>query len=436
MPTPGAERNKDLLFASNQLTILPTVKLNDQPFFSKKPIVFLHQSKTAGTNVDYLIKAIASFRQGELIEERARVPSKEGVSPNLFVEGSLGGLNTIYNEPERFDCASREINFISGHMPLPTLQHEEEYFKTHVSYITLVRDPIDRELSLANYVYQRKYIEQDEAEDFILVKAIDNLQTRFLAGEEYMVGECNEDTFAKAKENILNRLTLTAPTEDVEILMSILSANFEVENVAYAKGQISGMKVVTRENTELCEKIADKNKFDVMLYDFVKENWENWKAANIKSISYNEDPSKEYLVLSPLFYQTKVPEVMELSQIKNYGTDQYELVIINQNMNSNNIVDPTLVIKQTLSEIIWDKHINYNHLYIKDLQLKNVQSIIDITEKYAELITDYNPQSTMNMISDRALKIELACQDLSLSCGTIDVETSGEIKEFSYEPND
>ena len=112
MPPPVTERNKDLLFASNQLKILPTVKLNNQPFALKEPIVFLHQSKTAGTNVDYLIKAIVSLRQGELIEERARVPFKEGISPNLFVEGSIGGLNTIYNEPERFDCTRREIKFI------------------------------------------------------------------------------------------------------------------------------------------------------------------------------------------------------------------------------------------------------------------------------------------------------------------------------------
>ncbi len=393
MPPPVTERNKDLLFASNQLKILPTVKLNNQPFALKEPIVFLHQSKTAGTNVDYLIKAIVSLRQGELIEERARVPFKEGISPNLFVEGSIGGLNTIYNEPERFDCTRREIKFISGHMPLPTLQHEVEHFKTQVSYITLVRDPIDRELSLANFVYQRKYIERDGAEDFILDKKIDNLQTRFLAGEEYMTGKCTEATFTKAKENILNRLTLTVPTEDVEILMSILSSHLGAENVAYSKGQISGMKIFTRENSELCKKIANKNKFDVRLYDFTKENWENWKDGNIESISDNKDPSKEYLVLSPLFYQTKIPAMMDLSQIENYADDRSELVIINQNMNRN-VIDSTLVTPEILSA----SHINLDSKLTTDggesnslspeilLQMENTSN--QITGQLLEMVID------------------------------------------------
>lgn len=336
------KRNKNLLFSSNKLRILPMVKLKNELFDIAKPIVFLHQSKTAGTNVDYLVKAIADLQKGDFIEERAAVPRKEGISPNLFTQGSLGGLNTIVNEPERFDCSLRNIKFISGHMPLPTTQHETAYFKTQVNYITLVRDPIDRELSLANFVFQRNYIGQEEAESFILDRQIDNVQTRFLAGEEYMIGECNETTFAKAKENILHRLTLVAPTEDVETLMSIVSAHLGTENIAYAKGQITGIKILTRENIDLCTKIANKNKFDVLLHEFVKEYWENWKANNIESISDNRDAAAEYLVLSPLFYQTKKPETMGLSQIDSYGDDRPELMILSQHTQSHIPLDPTL----------------------------------------------------------------------------------------------
>ncbi|MEK6734645.1 MAG: hypothetical protein AABY27_06060, partial [Pseudomonadota bacterium] len=254
-------RRNDLSFSSSKLQILPKVTLKHEILAKQMPIVFLHQSKTAGTNIDYMIKALA--QNSGFIEERARVPAKEGVSPNLFVEGSIGGLSSIYSDPERFDCSNRDIKFISGHMPLPTIQHEIDYFKTTVNYVTLVRDPIDRELSLANYLYQRNYIKQEEVESFLLTQTIDNIQTRFLAGEEYMVGECNEDTFNAAKQNILNQITLTIPTEEVEILMSILAKHFDYQNIAYSKGQISGMKILTRDNATICEELAHKNQFDI-----------------------------------------------------------------------------------------------------------------------------------------------------------------------------
>lgn len=328
-------RQKDLSFSSPKLQILPKVSLKHKIFAKQTPIVFIHQSKTAGTNVDYLIKALA--QTAGFIEERARVYAKEGFSPNLFVEGSIGGLNTIYSEAERFDCINRDIKFISGHMPLPNVQHESAYFKIKVNYITLVRDPIDRELSLANYLYQRNYIKQEEAVHFLLNQTIDNIQTRFLAGEEYMFGECDEATFIAAKQNILNRIILTVPTEEVEIVMSILADHFDSQNIAYSRGQISGMKILTRDNATLCEELAHKNQFDIRLYDFVKTYWQDWKTQNIETISDNKNASAEYLVLSPNFYQTRIAEYMSLSQIEYYGENNSELVMINQNMNKTTV---------------------------------------------------------------------------------------------------
>lgn len=324
-------RQKNLSFSSPTLQILPIVRLNNGIFVQNKTIVFIHQSKTAGTNIDYLMKALAEI--SGFVQERAKVPEQEGVSPNLFVEGSIGGLNTIYSNPERFDCKNRDIKFISGHIPLPTIQNESAYFKTEVNYITLVRDPIDRELSLANFAYQRNYIKQEDAAFFILNQTIDNIQTRFLAGEDYMVGECNETTFEAAKQNILNRFTLTATTENVEIVMSILANHFGFQNIAYSKGQISGMKILTRDNTTLCEELAHKNQFDIRLYNFVKTYWQDWKAQNIEEISDNKNSSVKYLVLLPSFYQTKTVEYMNLSEIEHYGENRSELEMIYQNMN-------------------------------------------------------------------------------------------------------
>ncbi len=184
-------------------------------------------------------------------------------------------------------------------MPLP----DDNYFKAEVDYITLVREPLNRALSLANFFYQRDSLREEEFEDFLFNKEIDNLQTRFLAGERYMTGECTADVLEEAKKNIREKFKLVAPTEEVEIVMSIISSHFGVENVAYARGQISKAKLITKEDHDLCERILSRNRHDSELYKFVQVHWNSWKEDNIESILENTNNQTEYLTISSSFYQ-------------------------------------------------------------------------------------------------------------------------------------
>ncbi len=309
------KRAADLSFASNKLKILPTVLLKKEFLDPAKPILFIHPPKTAGTNIANLAKAI-TIEQGT-IELRAVVPKQEGKSPNLFIEGKVGGLETVKADPKCFDCSTKDVKFISGHMPLPSLENEFTYFCIEgLNCIGIIRDPVDRELSSANFDYQRKYVEASEIQDYILNKPIDNLQTRLLAGERYMVGECNEETLEAAKQNILSRFKFVAPSEDVELVMSLLSTHFEIKHVAYARAQVTGIKVVDKTNTGLCEALRVKHHYDYSLYQWVREQWQVWKEEYIESIEEVEAYDEQYLVLNPFFSQTKKPELMYLSQIE------------------------------------------------------------------------------------------------------------------------
>ena len=324
------ERAADLSFASNKLKILPTVLLKKEFLDPGKPILFIHPPKTAGTNIANLAKAI-TIEQGT-IELRAVVPKQEGKSPNLFIEGKIGGLETVKADPKCFDCSTKDVKFISGHMPLPSLENEYTYFCIEgLNCIGIIRDPVERELSSANFDYQRKYVEDSEIQDYILNKPIDNLQTRLLAGERYMVGECNEETFEAAKQNILSRFKFVAPSEDVEIVMSLLSTHFGMKHVAYARAQVTGIKVVDKTNTELCKALRAKHHYDSFLYQWVREQWKVWKEEYIESIEEVEAYDKQYLVLSPFFSQTKKPELMYLSQIEQFDS-QEELIPLQQKL--------------------------------------------------------------------------------------------------------
>ena len=326
----GIERSNDLSFASGTLKILPSLILRENMWIDENPIVFIHPPKTAGTNVANLAKAITISQN--TLELRAVVPKREGVSPNLFDSSSVGGLKTIINNPKNFDCTNKDVKFISGHMPLPSVENEKNYFNLEkLNYVAIIRDPIDRELSSANFDYQRKYVEAQDIQNYIINKPIDNLQTRLLAGENYMSGECNEDTFNEAVKNIRERFIFVAPSEDVEIVMSLISSKFGVDHLAYSRAQITGIKIVDRNDAELCNYLNDKHKFDVRIFNLVKENWNNWKQKYIEDISYNTQSEQKYLVLTPYFSQNKVPEFMNLDQVISFG-DNTELVTLQQKL--------------------------------------------------------------------------------------------------------
>lgn len=302
------ERHRHLLFSSNKLEILPVVQIKNEVFVEKRPIVFIQSAKTGSTNIIYLMKAIA--QEQNFLQLGYSAPGLMG-SHTTFVEGFLGGLNIIKASPNNCDCSKKNIKFIYSHMPLP----EVNYFNSNVEYISLVREPLDRALSLVNFLYQRKYLEASEMENYILNIEIDNLQTRFLAGEQYMRGKCTEATFEQAKQNIQNKFSLVAPTEEVRVVMAVLAEHFGVINVASGNSQVTKVKLLNKENTELCDKIKQKDYFDSKLYDFVKENWNLWKEQHIDSVTENRNASSKYMVISSEFYQTRKISYMTLSEI-------------------------------------------------------------------------------------------------------------------------
>ena len=220
------ERANHLLFASKKLAILKNVTLKQEIFAKNDTIVFIHHSKTGGTNIEYLVKALA-IKSG-FKHLLAMAVCKKVTAPNIFTQGCLGGTQEIKNNPRKFDCIKNNIKFISGHMVLPA----NNYFKANVSYISLVRDPVDRALSSANYLYQRKFIEETNVSKLLLSIDIDNLQTRALAGEKYMSGQCTDDTFERAVYNIQHVFKIVAPMEEVNVVLSIIANHFGFQDIA------------------------------------------------------------------------------------------------------------------------------------------------------------------------------------------------------------
>lgn len=318
----GHNRHSDLFFTSNKLSILPRIELKQDIFLENQPILFVQNSKTGGSSINYLIKAIS--KENGFSPVLVNFHCYGQTTTNIITEGCVGGLQFIKNNIENFDLSNRvETSYIYGHMPLPT----GDYFKTDINYISIVRDPLDRVLSLGNYLYQKNYGHESYIEHLLTTKEIDNLQTRALAGEEYMKGECTEDTFQQAIRNIQEVFTMVVPNEEVDIAMALIADHLGHNNIAYSRANLSGMKVFNKENQELCEKIIERNIFDKKIHDYVKQNWQLWKNNNIESIVDNRSKDTKFMVISDSLYQGKEVDYMDLDQINNYGSGQIEQLV-------------------------------------------------------------------------------------------------------------
>lgn len=89
-------------------------------------------------------------------------------------------------------------------------------------YITLLRDPVERTLSLYHYLHADGQVTLD---DFVVtpaLKEVDNDQTRRIAGVDPGIGECTEEILRVAKNNLREHFTVVGVTERFEETLALL----------------------------------------------------------------------------------------------------------------------------------------------------------------------------------------------------------------------
>lgn len=298
------------------MKILSKVKIKNEFLDKNHPIVFIHTPKTAGTNLNCMTRTIAKINGYNSLSKNS---IKSFFNTKLFYVAffpeSIGFLAKIYNDSQNFNLTKNNVKFFYEHMPLP----ENDYlFGSLVNYITLVREPFSRAISLMNFLTQENNFTIIEAKDYVLDHETDNLQTRMLAGEKYMSGECNNSTYKQAIYNVDNKFSVVAPTEDVEIVMSILAKHSQVENWAIEKARTTKKKIINGE--EFRQHIASKNFYDEQLYKYVKTKWDNWKSLNIEIYQEELSVRNNYLVLKDECYKSNGVEYMNATQLNEYNS--------------------------------------------------------------------------------------------------------------------
>jgi galactose-3-O-sulfotransferase len=219
-------------------------------------IIFVHLPKCGGTTLNRLTEWEYS-------------PSKVfSIDPSFF-KWSYRRLQK--SSPARL----ARLKVIQGHMPFGI----HKILKQKATYITVLRDPVDRGISEYYYALSRvahpqhRMMKRLTLDKYIEMTPYANVQTKLLAGQDpgydFLGGDCTEETLELAKSNLANYFTLIGLTERFDETLALAKILFGWQIRNYAHFNVTKIRPEKDEvPTEIRDAIAQRYCYDVRLYEY------------------------------------------------------------------------------------------------------------------------------------------------------------------------
>jgi hypothetical protein len=220
-------------------------------------LFFLHIPKTAGSTLVEVIKR--QYRSNEIYE----------LNNSSFGE-ELAGLPESRRE---------EIRAIWGHFYFGV----HTYIERPSTYVTMLRDPVERVISHYYYVrrdpshYLYEVAHNLTLEEFVASCGLaepNNDQTRLLAGltSSHREGYSTPEMLPAAKSNLQNHFAVVGLTEEFDKSVIAMSQTLGWRSPYYRKQNVSRQRPKKKElPTETIKTIASYNELDADLYEFSKK---------------------------------------------------------------------------------------------------------------------------------------------------------------------
>lgn len=238
-------------------------------------VIFLHIPKAAGTTLHDIIDR--QFEAGSIFSNNKVVAARLGQDWNRMPaeqRWEIARSELI----QLTDAQKARLNVIKGHMVFGW----HEFLPNPCVYITLLRDPLDRVISLYYYIHQLEgHYLRDEImsknmglKDFVssgLSWSADNGQTRMLSGVGDGIGwgQCSDETLEVAKRNIREHFALVGLFERFDETVLLLRKRFGWRMPFYVKRNVTRRRSAKRDiPDETREAIIRHNKLDVELYRY------------------------------------------------------------------------------------------------------------------------------------------------------------------------
>ena len=217
-------------------------------------IIFVHLPKCGGTTLNRLIEWEYS-------------PTRVFAIDPSFFRWSYRRLLRV--APERL----ARMKVFQGHMPFGL----HRMLPQKATYLTVLRDPIDRGLSEYYYALSRvvhpehRAMKRMSLDRYIQLTPYANVQTKLLAGQDsgydFLSGECTDDTLALAKQNLAAHFSIVGLTERFEETLALAKIRFRWRVQHYSSFNVTRHRLQKHEvPREIHDLIAERYKYDVELY--------------------------------------------------------------------------------------------------------------------------------------------------------------------------
>ena len=236
---------------------------------AQESVIFLHLPKTAGTTVNRLIEW--------------EYPLKEmySVDPVLF-QWSAAHLRAL--PPERL----KKIRMFKGHMAFGL----HEVLPQRATYITVLRDPVDRVISAFYFMrsyklhplYWKMRRENWSLEDFVRNAQRDNVQSKIVAGSKFEE-PCTREIVETAKNNLRDHFSVVGLSARLEESLALMKLRFGWKLNSYSSFNVTRSRPKKHDLPQgTLDLIHQKNAFDIELYECAEEIFERAVRENADEV--------------------------------------------------------------------------------------------------------------------------------------------------------
>ncbi len=245
---------------------------------SARTVLFLHVPKAGGTTL------------GEYVYNQCRAPRDQ--DEGLLNAGVLFVPYGFFKEPGlevpdyiRPMLGRGDLRAVVGHFWFGLHEHVERPW----TYVTLLRDPVERVVSLYHYLKLEERMSLEEFAASPPFREADNDQVRRIAGADPEIGGCTEATLAAAKDNLRRHFAVVGVTERFDETLVLLNRRLgwtrEVasypRNVNPARGPTDSLPRST------VDAIRARNELDAELHRFAGEWMDDAIAA--EGLNFHEE---------------------------------------------------------------------------------------------------------------------------------------------------